>query len=370
MKVKSGQDGKKVFGENAMSDNELERFKQDVSLSAYAESTGWTLDRKKSSGRVKVYRTGPDKILVWSGDDGHDVYRNERDHSEHGSVIDFVMKQDGCSLGRARVTLRGYLGISREKTSLPSCPPLKPRVSTSQGQDDGYRKKTLAVWNAAKRETAPDYLLTRGLTVATLTTERFADTFRQDKRGNVVFPHSDRHGLTGYELRNVDFKAIGSNVHKALWYSQNIREAKEIALCESPIDCMSHHQLHGGDLAYVSLSGEPSALQRDLLTGLLLKAADRGVKVYSAFDNDPGGDKYFEMMSLLSPQPLERLKPITKDWNSDIQHFTRYSVWSVKFSDGRSMTLREPEPSTFEKVWNYARSLTGVVGIAPVGCPA
>ena len=353
-----------------MSDNELERFKQDVSLSAYAESTGWTLDRKKSSARVKVYRTGPDKILIWTGQDGHDVYRNERDHSEHGSVIDFVMKQDGCSLGRARVTLRGYLGISREKTSLPSCPSLKPRVSTSQGQDDGYRKKTLAVWNAAKRETAPDYLLTRGLTVATLTTDRFVDTFRTDTHGNVVFLHNDRRGPCGYDRRGPAFKGIGQGVLKALWYSKNIREAKEIALCESPIDCMSHFQLHGGDLAYVSLSGEPSALQRDLLTGLLLKAADRQAKVYAAFDNDPGGDKYSEMMNLFSPEPLERLRPVTKDWNSDIQNGSRYWQWRVKFLDGRSTVIRETEePSTFGAMLEYCRSLTGFSVVEPLGQP-
>ena len=353
-----------------MSDNELEHFKSNISLSQYAESTGWTLDRKKSSARVKVYRTGPDKMLVWTGQDGHDVYRNERDHSEHGSVIDFVMKQDGCSLGRARIALRIYLGISREKASLPSRPSFKAREPASTASGDGYRKKTAAVWNAAKQETSPTYLLTRGLTSATLTTPRFMDTFRTDKRGNVVFPHADRHGLTGYELRNVNFKAIGSGTHKALWYSKNIREAMQIALCESPIDCMSHFQLHEGDLAYVSLSGEPSALQRDLLTGLLLKAADRGVKVYSAFDNDQGGEKYCEMMQNFSPEPLGRLKPVTKDWNSDIQNGSRYWAWRVKFSDGRSTTIRETEePSTFGAMLNYCRSLTGFSVVEPLGQP-
>lgn len=354
-----------------MSDNELEHFKSTISLSQYAESTGWTLDRKKSSGRVKVYRTGPDKILVWTGQDGHDVYRNERDHTDHGSIVDFVMKQDGCSLGRARIALRSYLGISREKASLPSCPSFKARVATSQEQGDGFRKKTLAVWNAAKKETAPEYLLGRGLTVATLTTERFVDTFRQDGKGNVVFLHHDRGGPCGYDMRGPAFQGVGQGVLKGLWLTQNIREAPSIALCESSIDCFSHFQLHGGDSAYVSISGTPSALQRDLLTGLLLKAADRGVKVYSAFDNDPGGEKYCEMMQNFSPEPLERLKPITKDWNSDIQHCSRYWLWKVKFLDGHSTTIRETEePSTFGAMLAYCRSLTGFSGLVPIGSPA
>lgn len=365
-----GRVEKKVFEENAMNDNELEQFKQDVSLSAYAESAGWVLDRKKSSTQMKVYRREQDKILIWRGRDGHDVYRNERNQAECGSVIDFVMKQENCSLGRARVTLRSYLGISKQEPSLPPCPSFKARVPASTASGDGYRKKTAAVWLAATKESAPGYLLTRGLTLATLTTDRFVDTFRTDTHGNVVFLHYDRGGACGYDRRGPDFKAFGKDVKKALWYSRNIREAKEIALCESPIDCFSHFQLHGGDSAYVSISGTPSALQRDLLTGLLAKAADRGVKVYSAFDNDAAGDEYAELMQLLSPQPLVRLRPIANDWSDDVKNAGLYSVWKVRFSDGRSMTLREPEPTCFEVVWAYACSLTGVVGIAPMGSPA
>ena len=358
-----------------MQDDELERFKESVSITTYAESVGWTLDRKKSSSTVKVYRLDSDKMLVWVGTGRvgtgrYDLYRNERDHADRGSIVDFVKSREGCSLGRARMVLRGYLGIGRQEHSFPSCPSSKPRVPASQEQGDGYRKKTLAVWNAARWNPEPTYLLGRGLTSATLTTPRFVDTFRTDTHGNVVFLHNDRRGPCGYDRRGPAFKGIGQGVLKALWYSKNIREAKQIALCESPIDCMSHYQIHGGDLAYVSISGEPSALQRDLLTGLLLKAADRQAKVYSAFDNDPGGDKYSEMMSLLSPEPLERLKPITKDWNSDIQNGSRYWAWRVMFLDGRSTVIRETEePSTFDQMLNYCRSLTGFSVVEPLGQP-
>ena len=147
---------------------------------------------------------------------------------------------------------------------------------------------------------------------------RFVDTFRQDRSGNVIFPHRDRAGLCGYELRREGFKSFGSGCKKALWFSSNLSEAKTLYLCESSIDCLSHYQIHGGDSAYVSIGGTPSALQRDLLTGLLAKAADRDASVFSAFDNDAKGEEYAELIQLLSPAMIERVTPFDNDWNADL----------------------------------------------------
>ena len=347
-------------------DDELDSFKR-LNLVDFAATMGYSVDHTESTKQSIVLRNGDDKVIVKLNPNGHWVYFSVRDESDHGSIVDFVQHRTGESLGHVKKAIRGH---ARENPSSSYCPSLKPDVPTSQEQGDHFRKKALAVWNAATWNPEPTYLLGRGLTVATLGDPRFADTFRQDGKGNVLFPHHDRVGMCGYELRREGFKSFGSGCHKALWFTQNLGTAESVVLCESSIDCLSHWQLHHFDSAYVSIGGTPSALQRDLLTGLLLKAADRGVKVYSAFDNDPAGDGYHESLQLLSPQPLERLKPMGKDWNNDLQDNHRFSVWKVRFSDGRSMTLREPEPSTFEKVWNYARSLTGVVGIAPVGQPA
>ena len=140
-----------------MNDSELEQFKQSVSIIGYAESVGYSPDRAKSSRTVKVYRREMDKVIVWTGLDGHEVYRNERDHTDHGSIVDFVMWDEGCNLGRARMTLRKYLGTSRP--SSPPCPSVKPSVAANQGQGDGFRKKTLAVWAAARWNAIPTFSL-------------------------------------------------------------------------------------------------------------------------------------------------------------------------------------------------------------------
>ena len=298
-----------------MSDNELEHFKNHISLVDYVSSVGFALDRAKSSARVKVYRRDHDKLLVWVGlEDGHDVFRNERT-LQGGSVLDFVMMEEGCSLGRARLTLRRYLGVN---ASSPSRPSVKPTLTPSVQGNEGYRKKSLAVWNSAHWEPEPAYLLGRGLSSLTMTRPCFVDTFRQDKKGNVIFPHHDREGMCGYEIRNTSLKTFGSGTKKGLWYSKNCVSALSIVICESSIDCLSYHQLHGGDAGYVSLGGAIGSRQRDLLTGLFAKAQRRSARVIVATDNDASGEQYFEQLQLLSPFALERQTPSGKDWNDDL----------------------------------------------------
>ncbi len=306
------------------SDTELDGFKR-LNLVDFAKTMGYQIDRDESSKQSIVLRKGDDKVIVKAPEHTeHWVYCSVRDESDHGSILDFIRNRTGENLGNVRKMIRGH---ARDNPSLLLSPVLKADVPASQGQD-GYRKKAAAVWKAARWEPEPVYLVGRGLSSLTMTADRFTDTFRVDRSGNVLFPHFDRVGMCGYEIRRADFKGFGKDVKKALWYSNNLKTAESIVLCESPIDCFSHFQLHSGESAYVAIGGTPSALQRDLLTGLLLKAADRGVKVYCAFDNDSSGNEYHSMMELLSPQPLERLTPVGKDWNEDLINGNRYSICS------------------------------------------
>jgi hypothetical protein len=298
---------------------ELDELKQ-IDLVAFVERYGYRMDTRKSSkaaGADKVMRreADDDKLLVKETPDGSWAWCSCRDWNERGSIVDFVRREEGCGFVEAVQWLRGQACTNHfpsHKSRSKACEP------ASQGQADGFRKKVCAVWCAAKWEPEPAYLLSRGLSPATLGDPRFVDTFRVDRSGNVIFPHRDRIGMCGYELRREGFKSFGAGTHKGLWFSKNLSEAKSLLLCEAPINCMSHYQIHGGDSAYVGTGGTPSASQRDLLTGLLAKAADRGVSVYSAFDNDEAGDKYAEMIQLFSPDRIERLTPFDNDWNEDL----------------------------------------------------
>ena len=59
-------------------------------------------------------------------------------------------------------------------------------------------------------------------------------------------------------------------------------------------------------------------MQRDLLTGLFIKAHRRSASVIVATDNDPAGEVFFEQLQLLSPFALIRQTPVRKDWNDDL----------------------------------------------------
>ena len=300
-----------------MNDPELDLFKTSISLIDLALSAGWTLDTAKSSATTKVIRRGQDKALVWK-QDGRDLYRNERDHADRGSVVDWVMRQDGLTLGRARQRLREIMGSGGHHGKNHSFS-IPPNPTRPDADDDGYRRKTAAVWAAASRIAAPAYLRSRGLSPATLSDPRFADTFRVDAKGNVVFPHRDRSGLCGYELRRDGFKAFGAGTKKGLWLTNGAGTADSILIVESAIDAMSHFQLHGGDSAYCSLGGTPSNLQKDLLIGLMIKADTRGATVYSAFDNDAAGRQLDAVIQHLTPIRRDRRIPISNDWNEDLK---------------------------------------------------
>lgn len=307
-----------------MHDPELENFKSSISLLDLALAAGWTLDTAKSSATTKVIRRGQDKVIVWK-QDGRELYRNERDHSDRGSVVDWVMRQENLTLGRARIFLRGQVvdrhdnHDNQHDNHFSSIPPVLSSVASTTADDQSHRHKTAAVWGAAARIAAPAYLLSRGLAPATLTDPRFADTFRQDARGNVIFPHRDRTGLCGYELRRDGFKAFGAGTKKGLWLTRGVGTATSILIVESAIDAMSHAQLHGGDSGYCSISGTPSKLQKELLIGLMIKADIRGARIFSAVDNDRAGHELDSLIQALTPIRRDRLTPVAGDWNEDLK---------------------------------------------------
>lgn len=297
-------------------DVELDGFSR-LNFIALAAELGFVRDERESGGRSHVLRSaGGDKLAVKERTDGTWCYFNVHDHADRGCIVDLVQRRLGLSLGHARKHLRESAGIAN--TPFPR-PVFTAFTATSPKVDpDHAYKKSLAVWNAVTWMAEPAYLLERGLAPATLSDPRFADCWRVDRHGNVIFPHHDRRGLCGYERRGTDCKAFGKDTRRGLWHSRNLKEASRITVCEAPIDALSHAQMKGGDSAYVAISGALGAVQRDLLTGLFAKANQRQAVVVIATDNDDAGHSYREQLQLLAPMALERETPILKDWNADL----------------------------------------------------
>src|SRR5580700_8701575 len=159
-----------------MFDPELETFKNNIDLRAYAASHGYALDSKESwRGSAVMRHAAGDKIIIKRDTDGHYVYFSVRDDGDHGTIIDFASRRLGLSLGAVRKELRPWIGMA--PSALPPYPPL-PKVA----------KDRLRVYREfARMLDAPQhpYLQNeRGIPAELLASERFLGRIKLDARGN------------------------------------------------------------------------------------------------------------------------------------------------------------------------------------------
>ena len=300
--------------------DELERFKK-INLVEYAEAKGYEIDRHESSRASVVMRKAEDKIIIATdAKDGHSVYFSVRNDSDNGSIIDFVQRREGLNLGQVRKELRPWIGESSQQTKRKQEAerPRKPEPSSAD------RQQVLRVWMQMTEANGKHPYLEqeRKIKAKTLEDPRFKAVVRMDGRGNALFPHFDRNGITGFEIKNAGFTGFSKGGQKSLWYSTNAQHAKKIVIVESAIDAMSHAQLSKDkETAYISTGGSMSEHQRELVQAALKKAAERGATIVIATDNDEQGKKLAQELKELAPKLaiIEREEPTRgKDWNEQL----------------------------------------------------
>jgi hypothetical protein len=289
-------------------DPELESFKA-LNLGEVAAAYGFTLDRKESSRSSLVMRHGDgDKIVIATGEDGHGVFFSV--HSEaSGSVVDFVMHRQQCNLGRARVHLRSLA---------PSSFPTAHRSPIPKPRPIARDRAALVVEWQRFLPYRGRYLESRGLNAATL--EAAADKLRTDERGNVLFRHDDRDGLTGWEKKNRGFTGFAGGGFKSLFALRAGYPLKtdppRVVIAESALDALSFWQLNPAPALLLSLGGAYSPEQAELLWHVLTKYPS--AEVLTATDDDAQGDHYAAQIQELRPDAI-RARPPAKDWNEALK---------------------------------------------------
>ena len=289
-------------------DPELEGFKA-LNLGEVAAAYGFALDRKESSRSSLVMRHGDgDKIVIATGEDGHGVFFSV--HSEaSGSVVDFVMHRQQCNLGRARVHLRSLA---------PSSFPTAPRQTIPTPRPIPRDRAALVVqWHRCLPYQGR-YLESRGLNAAAL--EAAADRLRTDERGNVLFRHDDRDGLTGWEVKNRGFTGFAGGGIKALFavragYPPRTAPPR-VVIAESALDVLSFWQLNPAPALLLSFGGNFTTEQEDLLRHVLTKHPS--AEVLTATDDDDQGDRYAAKIAAMRPDAL-RARPPAEDWNETLK---------------------------------------------------
>lgn len=219
---------------------ELDQFKTGINLSEFAASRGYVLDSQKTSrnSAVMVHPDG-DKVVIARNEGRTWIFFSVRDDRDNGTIIDFVQNRGGGSLGEVRKTLRAWSGASRPVPVLPFVRDLVP-VSRD-------RASVLAAWEGARECLALPYLTSRGLGPDVLELPRFEGCVRVDQRNNALFPHYDKDGLCGFEVKNQGFTGFAPGGVKGLWHSKTKPSDFWLVLTESAIDGYSFHVIHGGD---------------------------------------------------------------------------------------------------------------------------
>jgi Toprim-like/Protein of unknown function (DUF3991) len=298
-------------------DPELESFKQ-FDLRQYAASQGYAIDKRDSCrGNAVMRHKNGDKIIVSRKSDGHFTYWSVRDDRDHGTIIDFIGRRAGLSLGAIRKELRawsglpsnGFASVARELTVIK-----KDRAAVQ------------AQFSAMKAVTHHHYLeQERGIPALALQYWRFDGRIRIDGRRNAVFPHFDAGGLCGYELKNHNFTGFAPGGTKGLWLSKASQSDERLIVAESAIDALSYAVLFpDGYAQYASIGGKPSSAQVELLRMKIACMPARS-EIVAAMDNDAAGRQLADMVrgscgaSLVQKLAFRQHDPIVhKDWNDEL----------------------------------------------------
>ena len=265
-----------------MIDEELDRFKQ-LDLRQIAVSMGYAVSGRESSRNSTVMRKDRDKIIISRKPDGHYTYWSPRDESDRGTVIDFLQRRKGLTLGAVRKEMRTW-------SKLPSPPlPCLPVLTAMKKDVESVRMRYAAMPAAGQH---PYLENERGIPVEVLQHARFAGKVKIDRRGAAVFGHVDADGeMCGYELKNRypdrrTFTGYAPGGRKGAFISNAFPSDRSLVITESGIDCLSHFALFNDpSTRYVSIGGKPTLGQRSIIQSAML-AMPGGSVIVAATDAD------------------------------------------------------------------------------------
>jgi hypothetical protein len=297
--------------------DELERFKTAINLTEYAACQGYLLDRRASSRNSVVMRhTNGDKIVIAQGEDQHWIYFSVRDDSDNGSIIDFVQRRRRCTLGDVRRELRPWIGGAVSRPALQLYVPEVVPVSKD-------RAGVIRALAAMRPVESHRYLEEeRAIPRELLIHPRFVGRILVDARSNASFPHADRDGPCGYEIKNRNFTGFAPGGEKGLWMSRVQRTDTALVIAESAIDALSYAALHPDEHARcASFAGAMNPGQPALIRDALARLPSGSV-ARIATDNDADGAGFAAIIEGLVAETgrgdlaVERAAPVNaKDWN-------------------------------------------------------
>jgi Toprim domain-containing protein/uncharacterized protein DUF3991 len=174
--------------------------------------------------------------------------------------------------------------VDRQKGGDAGLPPLLPATKDRMRVERAY---------ALMQEACGHPYLEEGRVIPPMLLQsvRFAGRIKIDAKGNAVFPHFDRLGLCGFEIKNSGVTGFAPGGSKGLWLSHEMPDDNCLVFCESAIDVLSYAVLLPNERArYASIGGQLSPLQCELIRAAAA-GMPRGAKIIAATDADEAGGK-------------------------------------------------------------------------------
>lgn len=297
--------------------NEIDKFKEDISLVDFIENCGGVINRHKSTKISYLMDFHDTKLVVKKNVNGHYIYFDLFNQGSNGTIIDFyqkVVKKD-ATFKDVMIALRKFFKsgyIANEKLDISN--------ETDEAFEYSRITKNLDENDLKHIE------LSRKISVQTL--KEFESIILKDNRDNFCFPHKEyyfdengkfKFNLAGFEIKNITKNFKGQRGHKGLW-GQRIGFSQDTYLFESTFDAMAFRELHQKEGFYISISGSFSPKQIEYLKAVIVSSKSQNI--YICLDNDVMGEKMSQdiMNDLESLNiNIKRVASQTKDFNQDLK---------------------------------------------------
>jgi len=302
-------------------DNELEAMIR-LDLRDWLElQEGYQLDVNESTTDSFKMRKGADVLVLRQREsDGVWEYFNTQDSHDNGTIVQFLQRRRGgrgaFNIGHVKKALRGHTlrrGVGFPKSSHP--------VAIRAPRDLSRVAKRWLEFQPVIG--LPPYLASRGLAASTVAA--YASALRIDRKGNVLFSHTnDDAQVVGYEIVNTalhSFSKGGVRLLCRLGQVEGLEPAK-IAITESGIDALSLAQIvRRRDTLFLSTAGSLSVHMVNQVKLLADKYPD--AEILPAFDNDTEGQALAATVeeALQGRGNVRRVLPRQpfKDWNEQLR---------------------------------------------------
>ncbi len=299
---------------------ELEEFKQSINIADVAQDMGYEIDKKKSTRKVIVLKSGGDVIIVSRNSNGHYIYFNPNNQYDKGTIIDFVQNRTKKNLGQVRKILREYIN---KGTSIE----LEPSNLTNNDIKE-MMSKVDKFGNKWKEITSKEKVSfeTRGISDNTIQNcEHIYFDWDKDK---FFCPVYNEFGICGIlEMNdNMKDKYFQKGSIKGIWTDKKVtKNIKTIVITESVADSLSLKELQQApdeEVLHIATLGRMGNDAKETLKAIFKRLP--GAEIVIATDNDEAGENIAgEVLEIAKDAGIENINRLTfgehKDANEYLQ---------------------------------------------------